>query len=272
MASTLRALDLPTQARPARRRSAAADDEQLTALRVALRRHPVHGCDEREAHMRWAERWHRLRGETDKLERRVAGKTSSIARTFDRVCVVLDELGYLDGEEVAAAGRSLSRVYSESDLLAVESLRRGLWDDLSAAELAAVVSALVYTARRPDESNPLVPSGPVQGALDEMDRLWRSLSRVESEAGVDFLRQPDAGFAWATWRWAGGATLEQVLGDDPDLTAGDFVRWCKQIIDLLGQIALVAEELSPKGEEVRRTTRKAMDAVRRGVVAYSSVA
>jgi ATP-dependent RNA helicase HelY len=187
------------------------------------------------------------------------------------VCTVLDRLGYLDGEQVAPAGRSLSRVYSESDLLVVESLRQGLWDELSPAELAAVVSTMVYSARRADESSPLVPSGPVQGALKEMDRLWRSLSVVESEAGVQFLRQPDHGFAWATWRWAGGASLEQVLADDPDMTAGDFVRWCKQIVDLLGQVALVAEDLSPEGEQVRRSTRKAMDAVRRGVVAYSSL-
>jgi ATP-dependent RNA helicase HelY len=187
------------------------------------------------------------------------------------VCAVLDELGYLSGDEVTPAGRSLARVYSESDLLAVESLRQGLWDDLAPAELAAAAASLVYAARRPDESNPLVPSGKVQAALAEMDRLWRELSEAESEAGVSFLRQPDPGFSWATWRWAGGAPLEQVLGDDRDMTAGDFVRWCKQLIDLLGQVALVAEELSPKGAEVRATVRQAIDAVRRGVVAYSSV-
>jgi len=272
MASTLRALDLPYDGRPgARRRSSAADDDQLATLRADLRRHPVHGCDDREQHMRWAERWHRLRSETDALERRVSGKTSSIARTFDRVCSVLETLGYLDGEQVAPAGRSLARVYSESDLLAVESVRQGLWDDLSPAELAAVVSTLVYSARRADESNPLVPSGQVQVALREMARLWEELGEAEAKAGVEFLRQPDYGFAWATWRWAGGATLEQVLGDDPDLTAGDFVRWCKQLVDLLGQIALVAEDLSPRGDELRRTTRTAIEAVRRGVVAYSSV-
>ena len=132
--------------------------------------------------MRWAERWHRLRGETDALERRVAGKTSSIARTFDRVCVVLDALGYLDGDAVPTAGESLARVYSESDLLAVESLRAGLWDALSPAELAAVVSSLVYTSRRADESNPVVPSGPVQTALTEMDRLWGRLAELERDA------------------------------------------------------------------------------------------
>jgi ATP-dependent RNA helicase HelY len=271
LASSLRNLDVPGAPR-ARRRSAASDDSELAALRVALRRHPVHGCQDRETHLRWLERWKRLRSDTDALERRVAGKTSSIARTFDRVCAVLDELGYLSGEEVSEAGKALARVYSESDLLAVECLRQGLWDELSPAELAAAVSCLVYSSRRADESHPVVPSGRVQTALHEMDRLWGSLGQVETEAGVQFLKRPDPGFSWAVWRWASGAPLDEVLGDEADLTAGDFVRWCKQLIDLLGQVAVVAEDTSPAGAEVRRATRKAIEAVRRGVVAYSSVA
>ena len=270
LASTLRTLEVPGIER-GRRRSVAADDEQLASLRIALRRHPVHGCEDREAHLRWAERWNRLRADTDELERKVAGKTSSIARTFDRVCAVLDELGYLAGDAVTPAGQSLARIYSEADLLAVESIRVGLWDALTPAELTAVVSTLVYQARRADESNPVVPSGAVATALAEMTRVQSGLARAESDAGVAFLRKPDAGFAWAAWRWAGGATLEAVLSDDPDMTAGDFVRWCKQVVDLLGQVALVAEDLSPRGPELRRTTRQAIEAMRRGVVAYSSL-
>ncbi|MCW2713746.1 MAG: hypothetical protein JWN88_793 [Frankiales bacterium] len=271
LASSLRNLDVGSEPRRRRHRSAAADDGELASLRVALRRHPVHGCDEREAHLRWAERAVRLRSETDALERRVAGKTSSIARTFDRVCAVLDELGYLAGEQVTESGEALARVYSESDLLTVESLRAGLWDELGPAELAAVVSALVYTSRRPEESHPVVPAGRVQTALAEMDRIWTVLGQAESDAGVQFLRRPDPGFSWAIWRWASGAPLEEVLNSETDLTAGDFVRSCKQLIDLLGQVAAVAPDVSPDGVELRRTTRKAIDAVRRGVVAYSSV-
>ena len=270
LASALSSLDVPSAARRGRRR-AGADDAEIAALRVALRRHPVSGCEEREAHLRWAERWRRLRSETDGLERRVAGKTSSIARTFDRVCAVLDELGYLAGEDVTTAGQSLARVYSESDLLVVESLRRGLWDGLTPAELAAAVSTLAYQSRRPEESSPGVPAGAVQTALRGMDELWADLREVETRAGVQFLRRPDPGFTWAIWRWAGGASLESVLGDDPNLTAGDFVRWCKQLLDLLGQVAVVVQEVTPQDGDLRRTTRKALDAVRRGVVAYSSV-
>jgi ATP-dependent RNA helicase HelY len=217
--------------------------------------------------MRWAERWHRLRADTDALEKRVAGKTSSIARTFDSVCDVLTALGYLDGEQVTDTGRQLARVYSEADLLVVECLRSGVWDDLTAAELAAVTSTLVYESRRPDGPAPRVPSGAVQSAVADMTRIWGRLSEVESREKLSFLREPELGFTWPAWRWASGAPLEQVLDDDADLTAGDFVRWCKQLVDLLSQIALVAAEDSP----VRRTSRQAIDGVRRGVVAYSSV-
>jgi ATP-dependent RNA helicase HelY len=264
LASSLRALGLRPP-RPGRTRAAAADDTVLTGLRHQLRQHPVHGCDDREQHLRWAERWTRLRADTDALEQRVEGKTHSIARVFDRVCALLQELGYLRGEEVSDAGRQLARVYNEADLLVVECLRAGLWDGLSASELAAVVSALVYESRRPEDAVADVPGGPVRSTLDEMGRLWGRLRDVEAAHSLAFLREPDVGFTWSAWRWAGGAELEDVLQDDPDLTAGDFVRWCKQLADLLGQVALIAEE------PVRTTARTALAQVRRGVVSYTSL-
>jgi ATP-dependent RNA helicase HelY len=261
MASTIRALGLQPE-RPRRTRSSAADDPELAALRGQLRRHPVHGCDEREQHLRWAERWSRLRHDTDNLERRVEGKTHSIARTFDKVCAVLEELEYLHGEQVTDSGRRLARVYNEVDLLVVESLRAGAWDGLSVAELAAVVSALVYESRRPEEPLGRVPGGAVRFGIEGLARAWAQLRDVEARHGLAFLREPDAGFSWAAWRWAGGADLEEVLRDDPDLEAGDFVRSCKQLVDLLSQVSNVAEE------PVRSTARAAAEAVRRGVVAW----
>jgi ATP-dependent RNA helicase HelY len=264
LASSLRALGLHPD-RPRRSRSSAADDTELGRLRAALRQHPVHGCDEREQHLRWAERWSRLRHDTDVLERRVQGKTHSIARVFDQVCALLRDLGYLEGESVTPAGRQLGRVYSEADLLVVECLRAGLWDGLSAAELTAAVSALVYESRRPDEAAQ-VPGGTVRAVLDAQLLLWARLRDAESAHSLAFLREPDAGFAWASWRWAGGADIEQILLDDPDLAPGDFVRWCKQLLDLLSQVVLIADE------PVRSTARAAVSAVRRGVVAWSSVA
>ena len=53
----------------------------------------------------------------------MAGRTHVIARTFDRVCAVLDELGYIEGDTVTAEGRRLAGLYTELDLLVAECLR-----------------------------------------------------------------------------------------------------------------------------------------------------
>ncbi len=268
VAASLRASDAAGSGaeRPRRIRGGGADDAEIGRLRAVMRAHPCHGCPDREEHARWAERYLRLRRDTDALERRVHSRTNTIARTFDRVCALLAELGYFTGEQITPAGASLARLYSESDLLAAECLRLGLWEQLNPAELAAVVSTLVFEARRTDEGSPRVPAGPTQTALREMVRLWAHLEEVESSHQLSFLREPDLGFVWTAYRWASGHSLDAVLADT-DLAAGDFVRWVKQLVDLLDQIATVAAP----GSNVSRSAPKAVAALRRGVVAYSSV-
>ncbi|MEI8056792.1 MAG: DEAD/DEAH box helicase [Actinomycetes bacterium] len=253
-----------------------AEDELILELRRLIRQHPCHGCDEREDHARWAERFHRLQRETQGLERRVETRTNSIARQFDRVCAILAQLGYLttddDTSAVTDAGRMLQRLYSELDLVAAECLRQGLWKGLTAPELAACASILVFESRQSDDSGPpKLPPGRVPEVLADTVRIWGELANLEAEERVQFLREPDLGFAWAAFRWASGHRLESVLRD-VDLAAGDFVRWCKQLADLLGQIADAAgSHTDPESAVLARTARDAVDAVKRGVVSFSSV-
>jgi ATP-dependent RNA helicase HelY len=241
------------------------NDRAIETLRRQLRQHPCHGCDEREEHARQAERYLRLEREAEALERKVAGRTHVIARTFDRVCAVLDQLGYTEGDTVTAEGRRLAGLYTELDLLVAECLRRGLWDGLAPAELAACVCALTFESRRSDDASPpRLPHGRVREVLADMIRVWGELDGVEKDHQLSFLREPDLGFAWTAHLWARGRPLEQVLSDD--LTPGDFVRAVKQLIDLLDQVAAAAG-----AAPVADTARRAIGALRRGVVAYSSV-
>ncbi|GAA3395885.1 DEAD/DEAH box helicase [Cryptosporangium minutisporangium] len=272
LASSLRtaASDLAA-VRKRKGRAAAADDDLLAELRAALRRHPCHGCHDREEHARWAERYDRLAKETHQLEQRVHTRTNSLARTFDQVCGLLESRGYLDGERVTEAGSGLARIWSESDLLVAECLRAGVWDGLSAAELAGAVSALVYEARRADEGPTPVPNGPLRDSLTVIGRLAAELQADEGDRGLALTREPDYGFVWPAYRWARGEPLERVLtaaaGVEGEMPAGDFVRWCRQVLDLLDQIAGAA----PAGSDLRSTARQAIDATRRGVVAYTAL-
>src|SRR5690606_13303154 len=65
--------------------SPAAQDGVLPELRARLRRHPCHGCADREDHARWAERYFKLERETRGLQRRIEQRSNTIARQFDRV-------------------------------------------------------------------------------------------------------------------------------------------------------------------------------------------
>jgi ATP-dependent RNA helicase HelY len=241
---------------------------QIADLRKRMKQHPCHACAEREAHARWAERWWRLKRDTDQLRSQISGRTGAVAQIFDRVTDVLLELGYVAGEgelEVTASGRVLMRIYGERDLLVSECLRRGVWDDLDPAGLAALASALVYEPRR--EGSDLdyrIPRGAFRAALEATEAVWAELSALELANRLPEGTAPSPGIALATQRWAQGAALDVVLRD-AELAAGDFVRWMKQAVDLLDQISLVAD--GPLG----RRARQAIDGIRRGIVAYSGV-
>jgi len=288
-------------------------DGDSTELRRKMRRHPCHACPDREQHARHAERYYRQKKEADDLERQIGSRSHVIARTFDRVCAVLDELGYLDGDTVTPAGRRLSRLYSELDLLAAECLRRGVWEGLNPAELAACVSVMSFESRKqPEDAGPArLPKGPVGDVLTAMARTWGELDDLEKRNGLSFLRAPDPGFVWAAYRWVRGAKLEDVLDSVPGLTPGDFVRSIKQLVDLLDQIAAAAgrdtanrdtarrdtasrdtasrgsagrdtgtpghddatgQETAKRDRDVAATARAAIDAMRRGVIAYTTLA
>jgi ATP-dependent RNA helicase HelY len=127
------------------------------------------------------------------------------------------------------------------------------------------VSALTFESRRADDASPVrLPYGQSREVLADMTSLWGELAAVEDGQHLSFLRQPDLGFAWTVHAWARGTSLEKLVG--PDLTAGDFVRAMKQLIDLLGQLAV-----ADAGGALGKTARAAVDLLRRGVVAYSSV-
>jgi ATP-dependent RNA helicase HelY len=244
---------------------------QLAALRKRMKDHPCHRCPEREQHARWAERWWKLKRDTDRLRSQIQSRTGAVAKVFDRVSEVLLELGYLakeDGETVLTVhGRTLKRIYGERDLLVAECLRRNAWKDLDAPGLAAMACALVFEPRRDDglANDRTLPRGAFRPALEKTTTLWSTLDDLEQDNRLPGSEPPSTALSLAMWMWSRGSGLDAVLRE-ADMAAGDFVRWAKQTIDLLDQLSLVAQG------NVGRVARQALESIRRGIVAYSSVA
>jgi ATP-dependent RNA helicase HelY len=239
--------------------------EVATVLATAAAAHPVAECREARLHLRSLERADRLARDMDRLERRIKGRTESLARQFDRVLRVLEAWGYVDGWSLTEAGERLARLYHESDLLVAECAGQGLLDDLEPAELAGLVSVFTYEARGPSEPTPSFPTATLRLRWAEVDGLAAELNAAEDEAGLPLTRRPEPGFVGLAYGWAAGEDLGDVIADE-EMSGGDFVRNTKQLIDLLRQV----EDLAAR-PETARAARQATAGLFRGVVAASSV-
>lgn len=288
LASALRsaAADLSVPSKRSSRGAAAPErdvDPELAGLREELRHHPAHQLPDRDAQARIAERYLRIERDNAQIQQKVNAATNSLARTFDRIVTLLSERGFIkannDGElkpdlSVTDAGRLLARIYSESDLLVAECLRAGLWQGLQPAELAAVLSAVLFESRGDNAGGALGADAPTAGlrrTLAQTRRMSVNLRGDEQRHRLALGREPDEGFVTAVYRWATTGDLAAALaasdvnGSGSTLSAGDFVRWCRQVLDLLDQVRNAAPQSA-----LRNTAKRAVNDVRRGVVAVDA--
>ncbi|HEX2274823.1 MAG TPA: DEAD/DEAH box helicase [Acidimicrobiales bacterium] len=238
----------------------------LAEATAEVEAHPVASCPDARGHLRAAERAERLEKDLRRLERRIAGRTESLARQFDRVLRILEAWGCVEEWRLTPAGEDLVRIYHECDLLVEEALRTGVFDDLDPMSMAALVSAFTYQSRTPGAApEPWFPSARVRRRWADLSRLATELNEAEEEAGLPLTRSLDPGFFAAAYAWAAGEDLAEVITEE-EMSGGDFVRNVKVLIDLLRQIGTVAGEPA-----TAKTARDAADRLFRGVVAASSV-
>lgn len=225
--------------------------------------HRVAACPDIRSHLRSLDRAERLQRDIERLQRRVAGRTESLARQFDRVLRLLEARGYVKGWALTEAGERLAHLYHEADLLVAECSRRGLLDGLSPPELAGLVSVFTYEARV-SEPAPWFATGQLRQRWSDIDRLAGELNGAEDAASLPLTRRPDPGFSGLAHAWASGEDLAQVI-EDGEMSGGDFVRNVKQLIDLLRQLGDHVTDQSTAA-----AARSAVSQLFRGAVAASS--
>ncbi|MFC6234161.1 DEAD/DEAH box helicase, partial [Leucobacter soli] len=166
-----------------------AEQDSLAGYEAAARK--ATGSDRK----RWEDRARKLRRRIERGRRRVEARTGTIARTFERVVELLEDLGYVEAGErgsfdVAAYGRLLCRIYGERDLLVAECLRRDAWRGIDAAGLAALCCALSYEPRRDDEPEGRWPGGAFRPAFERTLDVWAELDDLAQRHRLAAAEQP----------------------------------------------------------------------------------
>lgn len=258
-------------------------DARIAKLKELEHDHPCKQCPDFQDHMKWGHRWMRETRELERLRQRYDSRTGSVARQFDRICEILDRLGYVERTDhdgvrdytLTEQGQLLRRLYSERDLVLAQAITEGVLDDLSAPQIAALLSSLLYEARRGEGGEPRrYPGGPhglVAQRARELKYLDEQVLVLCEDAGMDSYLQPlDFGIVDIIYDWACGDSLAQVL-EHTELTGGDFVRNAKRLADVLQQIAVAEPYMGEQHAMLAARAREAFDAVNRGIVAYSGV-
>lgn len=255
-----------------RRRSHTRDDsdvrallDQAAALEEQIRHHPVHTCPDRDAHATLGHRYARVLRERNQVARTIEGNSAKIVDEFDKVCSVLRQLGFLEGDTVTERGQQLRRIFGERDLLVAQAIAEGAWDRLRPEELAAMVSAVVYEPRGDDAGSAEphhFPTEALHEAWENTQAIYESIHKVEVGERHEVTSAPAGQLVESLYRWAKGASLASIL-ENTDMSGGDFVRWVRQVLDMLDQLRRLEEE------EIRRTANQARQRLLHGVVAWT---
>jgi len=198
------------------------------------------------------------------------GHRNALAQHMSSSVDLLESLGYVErinGWSLTDKGDRLARIYHEMGLVVAEAMHRGLFDGLRPDELGALVSAFCYEPRGSrGHDEPSVPSKLLLERFELLIDIADTIMAKEREMGLHQAHLPQHGLMAAALSWARGRSLRKTLAIMHS-APGDFVRYMKQTVDLLRQIADVAPT-----ESLCKTAAEAAAAMDRGVVAACSEA
>jgi ATP-dependent RNA helicase HelY len=220
---------------------------------------PVLGCPDLAMHIEAARKVRRLQRDVERVK--LHHPKGDLVQAFHALLAMLEDYGYVVDWSLTSKGEQLRFVYNELDLRVVEAMEHGLLGGLDPAELAAFTSMFVYEPR-PSDYQRAVPTRRLEKRFQELSLLDADLSSAEHAHNATSPREPSDGFAGAVFSWAQGEDLDSVLGEDE--AAGDLVRHCRQVIDLLRQLADGFADMRP----VAAAAIRSLD---RGVVAAGGV-
>ena len=204
--------------------------------------HPFLNDPDAKFKLNAAESADRISKELAQLEKRVSTSVQSVSKKFEDLTDLLEQWGYVDDWKLTKKGVRLGRIFHESDLLIAECLSEGVFDDLDHYELASLTSVFVYEDRKREALERIhFPNSKLDDRWAKIEQISRKLSAQEVQYGLLPHRFPDPGFMCTAYDWAHGTSLFDILDED-DVTAGDFVRTMKQLIDLLRQFSTIDDE------------------------------
>ncbi|QPK93678.1 DEAD/DEAH box helicase [Actinomyces sp. zg-332] len=242
------------------------DIKRLSDLENKIYQHECNNCPDKRDHLNSYRKYKEHSDNISHYERLIDLETGNISKLFTNIMQVLEKMGYIDENyQLTEKGYMLSEVYSENDLLVTQAISEGIFEDIEPSVLACLISACIYSGRK-NSSRRMTKkyARSFEGTHEKLYRIYKKIDQLQKKNHLSEVHDIDFGLVEVLYPWSNGIELSQILST-ADIEAGDFVRWCKQVKDLLSQI----ENLNIP--EVSLKALIAKKAINRSIVAWSSV-
>ncbi|HYR37826.1 MAG TPA: DEAD/DEAH box helicase [Methylomirabilota bacterium] len=190
---------------------------------------------------------------------------------FCRVVAVLERFGAVQDGKLLAKGQLISGLRHDNELLVAEMVDRGILEDTTLAEAAALCSCLIEESRSGDAAVArlfLKKRPKLKRKLQELESLAHTVLEVQRHHHLPMPVGVSTGFMPSVFRWASGeddwtGIVEGSFGGHE----GDLIRALRRLIDVLRQLG-EASEVPPA---IQAMLARAARVVDRGIVLESAL-
>lgn len=213
-------------------------------------------CRTYKKHMKDIDVLERYEKKAEQLTKNIANEKDIYWNKFKNHRAVLTKLGYLENNFPTEKGMLCSTIRAENELYIAEMLLSGILDDLTPAQLSAVVCSVITEDLRGDvfPSQPL--SHPTRKALNQLKNVRKKIAVVQRDYDIDTEMYINSYYSPLIEMWVEGLSWEELTGMTQS-SEGDVVRVFKRTIDILRQIAN-AQYINPQLNETAKDAIKAI--------------
>lgn len=151
---------------------------------------------------------------------------------------VLIDFGYLKEDYPTDCGKTTSQIRSENELYLSQIIFSDALQNLTPAQLAAVVSAVTTEEQRTDMMYGLPLSEPVRKSLNLIRNIRRKIDKVQKRYSVEAPLYINPFYSSLIELWVDGAEWE-TIAESLDVGEGDIVRSFKRTVDVLRQFTTI---------------------------------
>lgn len=230
---------------------------QTKAMLEKMHNFPCDNCKLYKKHSKNIEVLERFSQRYRKLEKEIEKQRDIFWNKFLAHRSVLIDMGYLKDDYPTEQGVTTAQVRSENELFIAEIIFSNVLENLTPAQLAAVVCAITTEDLRIDI--PYLPiSEPVRKTLNLIRNVRRKVEKIQNRYSVDAPMYINPYFSSLIELWVEGADWETIV-EQVDMGEGDIVRSFKRVVDVLRQFTTIANV----PEALVFTAREAIEKIQR---------